>query len=244
MWPAIVGAGIAGISSLVGGGQAQRAARIEAQRNRDFQERMRSTQWQAGVKDMEAAGINPALAYQQGPAASPGGSMAGQQDMVTPAVSSAMQAKRLSADLKVVAANASKTRSEADSARSKAAIDNWTQQYLMGIQNAGTRHHRQPIMEKIDAEIYGIANRARREGAMADTIGPLASLARAFTPLSSSLSQASARGFSRMDYDLMRKLKFEAGRGARAYTRPGRAAARAYAWPVTQGIKWYKGRNR
>lgn len=99
-----VAAAIGGLGSLLGGAQAQRAARKEAQRNRQFQERMRNTEWQAAVADMEAAGINPALAYSQGGASTPGGSMAAQQDFGTPAVSTAMQQKRLAADLKLIKA--------------------------------------------------------------------------------------------------------------------------------------------
>lgn len=48
----------------------------EAQKDRDFQERMRDTAYQAAMSDMKKAGLNPILAYTQGGAASPSGSAA------------------------------------------------------------------------------------------------------------------------------------------------------------------------
>ncbi len=97
---ALGGAAISGIGSLIGGSEGDKRARREAKKQRSFQERMRNTQWQAAVSDMEAAGINPAIAYSKGPAAAPSGAMAQQKDVISPAISSAMQMKRLQADIK------------------------------------------------------------------------------------------------------------------------------------------------
>lgn len=59
--------------------QAIRAMQFEtaaAKTAMDFSKKMSNTAWQRGVRDMRRAGINPILAYQQGGASSPQGTMA------------------------------------------------------------------------------------------------------------------------------------------------------------------------
>jgi hypothetical protein len=81
-----LGGAIGGILGFVGQQQtnqknwdiaqaANQASAEQAQRQMDFQERMRETQYQTAVRDMQKAGLNPMLAYQQGGAGTPSGAM-------------------------------------------------------------------------------------------------------------------------------------------------------------------------
>ena len=117
---AVPGAVWSGIGSLVGGERANKQARDEAQKNRDFQASQTSTAWQRGVKDMEAAGLNPALAYGQGPAASGGGSMASQSDTISPAINSAMSMQMQKATLKNMKAQRRTIKDQGQAARAAA----------------------------------------------------------------------------------------------------------------------------
>lgn len=94
---------ISGGASLLGGLIGNRASAKEAETNRNFQEHMSATSHQREVADLRAAGLNPILSGTGGMGAStPSGSMAGQHDPISGAVTSAMAARRLQTELDVM----------------------------------------------------------------------------------------------------------------------------------------------
>lgn len=99
--PAVIGAA----GSYAGAASTNAANRAMSREQMEFQERMSNTAYQRAVADMRLAGINPALAYMQGGASSPGGSTAQMVDKIGPAISSAAHGLRLKGELESLARN-------------------------------------------------------------------------------------------------------------------------------------------
>jgi len=94
---------ISGLGSYYGAKQQADAQRDVAQSQMDFQERMSNTAYQRVTADMKAAGINPMLAFSEGGASSPSGSMPAIPNIegaaVESAVSSALDMRRVQKEI-------------------------------------------------------------------------------------------------------------------------------------------------
>lgn len=112
-----------GLGSLAGGAWSNAQNLGEGKRAREWSAVMAGSAYQRAVIDMKAAGLNPALAYGQGPAATPGASMGRSEDVVSPAVSTAMAARAQRKQLDLMDAEIEKAKQEASSAGAKAQMD-------------------------------------------------------------------------------------------------------------------------
>lgn len=109
--PAVIGGGL----SFLGGTQANKATARLTQYQSEFQRDMSNTAHQREVADMRAAGLNPILSATGGPGAStPSGSSATMQDVVTPAVSTALAQRMARSELQNQALGRERTRTETE----------------------------------------------------------------------------------------------------------------------------------
>jgi len=105
---------LAGIAEVGGGIYSAWSMKREAQKNRDFQERMSSTAHQRAVADMRAAGINPMMAAGSA-ASSPSGSVGQVPDFAevgSKAVGTALAVKQMQANVDLTRSQASYIRAQ------------------------------------------------------------------------------------------------------------------------------------
>jgi len=75
-WGTVIGGAIGALGDIFGQSSANATNWKIAKKQMEFQERMSNTSYQRAVKDLQAAGLNPMLAYSQGGASTPAGSSA------------------------------------------------------------------------------------------------------------------------------------------------------------------------
>lgn len=118
---AIFGGLISGGLSFFGGERRNDAQAAQAESANAFSAQQFATRYQTTVKDMEAAGLNPMLAYSQGGGTPPTGQQAQMQDTVTPAVESFGRQRSVGLQSKINAAQVANI--EADTRNKEASAD-------------------------------------------------------------------------------------------------------------------------
>lgn len=161
---------VGGLLDIFGGERANRINQREAQKNREFQERMSSTAVRRAVADYTAAGLNPALAYERS-ASSPGGAQATVQNAIKSGISTAREVAQYNESMKLMRAQA------------YAAAE-------QGGTNAKMREKIDAEIRQLDATTAGInADNTGREAeagmwrALGNVGGPLGKALRTFAPI-------------------------------------------------------------
>lgn len=162
------------VGGIIGGAKDDQNARegvqetneanaYQAQLNRDFQKEQRATQWQTSVADLQAAGLNPMLAYSQGPAGN------------NPGATAAPMQNKQQAVLATNAANAQIQNVEADTLnkiRSADLITAQTEATRAQAENTGAQTENiKMTLPKIQEEIKDVMNSAelKRQQALSET---------------------------------------------------------------------------
>lgn len=120
-WDDLIVPAFSAAASFLGGERRNEAQAAQAASANAFSANQFATRYQTTVKDMEAAGLNPMLAYSQGGGSPPSGQQAQMSDTVSPAVSAGQSAGLISAQKEVLEAQAEQARAAAKASSAQAA---------------------------------------------------------------------------------------------------------------------------
>lgn len=105
IWDGAAGGLIGGALQYIGGIEERHAAKRMASDQNRFSESMSNTAYQRAVKDMEAAGLNPMLAFDQGGASAPPGAGYATDNLLESSAATALDMSRLRKEVDQVESN-------------------------------------------------------------------------------------------------------------------------------------------
>ena len=121
---ALIGSAVVGgAMSAYSANEQQNSMTDAANRQMGFQADQTGTAYQRATKDMEAAGLNPMLAYKLGGAQSGGGALAQTTDPLGGAGSEVMRLPEKLANVKLASASAANQQAQADNSPAKTVAD-------------------------------------------------------------------------------------------------------------------------
>lgn len=168
---------LGGVLDFLSGERTNAANRREAQKNRQFQERMSSTAIRRAVADYTAAGLNPALAYDRS-ASSPGGAQADVTNSLKSGISTARELamfeeqKKLMKSQSYAQLQAGNLSSESAQTQSKLRDKTAAEIDLMKTQQKG-----------LEADLHGRNAEGKMWQGLGNVGGPVGAGLRVFLPL-------------------------------------------------------------